>query len=247
MNLVIDIGNTNCKMAVFQKNKLIHFEKFNILTKNILQKIFEHFNKEEKIKNSIISNSGDFDESLIAFLQNNSNYIAFSNESKVPITLKYKTPNTLGLDRICNVVGATLMNNAAYNTLVIDTGTCITFNFVNQQNEFLGGSIAPGLKMRFEAMHHFTDKLPLEKIPNAAINLIGDDTKTSLQSGATNGIIAEISGMIDNYKNKYDYLAIYITGGGTNFFAKHLKYKIFAVPNLGLFGLNKILNYGIEA
>ncbi len=159
--------------------------------------------------------------------------------TKVPLINRYKTPETLGKDRLALAVGA-VTKFPGENILAIDAGTTITYEFITNNNEYLGGAISPGIKMRFKALNNFTGKLPLITEIETD-HLIGHDTKTSIQSGVLNGVIKEIDGIIDEYKNRFGALKVLVTGGDYIYFVKKLKNSIFATPNLVLEGLNKIL------
>ncbi len=148
------------------------------------------------------------------------------------------------MDRLAGVCGAIELFKET-DTLVIDAGTCITYDFVDKQKNYFGGSISPGLKMRFKAVHTFTAKLPLVDSANA-VGLIGDSTESSIQSGVINGMIAEIEGIIMRYQDKYPGLRVILCGGDTAFFENKLKASIFAAPDLVLIGLNSILIYNVN-
>ena len=167
-----------------------------------------------------------------------------SSATNVPFVNLYKTPTTLGVDRIALVVGA-VNEFPKKNTLIIDAGTCITFDFVNSKSEYLGGAISPGIKMRFDSLNHFTANLPL--LEKEEVNdFIGKNTKESINAGVVNGVIQEIDGVINQYKKKYLDLTVVLTGGDTNFLAKQLKSSIFANQNFLLQGLNTILIFNID-
>ena len=162
-----------------------------------------------------------------------------SPATKVPFKNLYKTPHTLGVDRIALVSGG-IKKYPNKNVLLIDAGTCITFDFVNSKSEYLGGAISPGITMRYKALHNFTANLPLlEK--NELKNFIGKSTNESINSGVVNGVIKELDGVILEYKEKYGNLTVVLTGGDTNFLSKQLKSSIFANQNFLLKGLNEIL------
>uniref|UniRef100_UPI0030D97038 type III pantothenate kinase n=1 Tax=uncultured Salegentibacter sp. TaxID=259320 RepID=UPI0030D97038 len=144
-------------------------------------------------------------------------------------------------DRLA-LVAAGALKYQNKNLLVIDAGTCITFDFKNDKNEYLGGAISPGLQMRLKALHNFTAKLPLVKLEEN-ITLIGDSTKNSILSGVLNGVAAELDGIIDRYKADYKYLTIILTGGDSQILSKRVKNGIFANPNFLLEGLNYILEF----
>lgn len=238
--LTIDVGNTKTKIGIFQSNQLIHTESFKQLTVSKLKQISAKF----PFQKSIITNSGNYDvQSIDEELSKSSLFLKFDHKTPIPIVNKYATPKTLGKDRLCSIIGASAQSGLCKNILVIDTGTCITFNFLSDKNEYLGGSISPGIDMRFKAMPAFTFALPLVDYDYTPTELIGNTTDTSITSGIVNGIIAEIDGMIENYRNKYGALDVFMTGGGSKFFEKQMKNKIFAIPNLVLYGLNKILEH----
>ena len=145
------------------------------------------------------------------------------------------------VDRIAGVCGAQ-QKFPGEPCLVIDAGTCITYDFLDRQGNFLGGGISPGLMMRFQAVHTFTSKLPLVN-PVEKVNLIGDSTERCIQSGVINGLAEELNGIIRRYQGEFDGLRVILCGGDARFFENILKGPIFAVPELVLSGLNSILNY----
>ena len=126
--------------------------------------------------------------------------------------------------------------------LVIDAGTCITYDLINSKKEYLGGSISPGIQMRYNALHQFTSQLPLLESVDTAM-LTGVNTEESIHSGIINGVFVEIDGIIQRYTNQYPDIKVIVTGGNAKFFDKGLKNTIFAKPNLLMEGLNKILDY----
>ena len=159
----------------------------------------------------------------------------------LPFKNRYTTPSTLGNDRIA-LAAAAVCVYPLKNTLVIDAGTCITFDFINSKNEYLGGAISPGIGMRYKSLHQYTGKLPLLS-KNEEFKLIGTSTKSSIHSGIINGIICEIKGVIAQYQQDFGDLTIVLTGGDTKFLSKQLKNSIFANQNFLLRGLNKILTF----
>ncbi|KGL61893.1 type III pantothenate kinase [Polaribacter sp. Hel1_85] len=241
MNLIIDVGNTRVKAAVFEKDtlvELVFFDKRRILSE--IKKIV----KKYSISKGIMSNVASISDLKLKKLQKIVQIRSISSSTKVPFKNLYKTPKTLGVDRIALVAGAVsqFLNK---NVLVIDAGTCITFDFVNSKGEYLGGAISPGIKMRFNSLNYFTANLPLlEK--EEVCNFIGSSTKESMNSGIVNGVIQEIDGIINQYKKKYYDLTVVLTGGDTNFLSKQLKSSIFANQNFLLQGLNKILIFNID-
>ncbi len=241
MNLAIDVGNTRVKIAVFEKDKLV--ELFVFQKTKILSEIKEILKKHE-ISVGIMSNVASISDSKLKKLKDLVHIQVISSFTEVPFKNLYKTPKTLGVDRIALVAGA-VSQFSGHNILVIDAGTCITFDFVNSEGEYLGGAISPGLKMRFNSLNYFTANLPLLEIDELT-DFIGKNTKESINSGVINGAIQEIDGVINQYKKKFLDLTVVLTGGDTNFLAKQLKSSIFANQNLLLQGLNRILIHNTD-
>lgn len=240
MNLIIDVGNTRVKVAVFETNtikEMFVFEKKEIVPQ--LEKIISKFNILGSIVSSV-ANISEFEQQKMVKLLNP---MFLNSETKVPFNNLYQTPKTLGVDRIA-LASAAVNKYPKKNVLVIDAGTCITFDFINKSKEYLGGAISPGMDMRYKALHNFTSKLPLLK-PNEAFGFVGVDTNSSMHSGVINGICNEISGAINQYRDEYQDLTVVLTGGDTYFLAKQLKSGIFAHPNFVLEGLHTILTYNI--
>ncbi len=244
MNFVIDFGNTYTKFALFDNEKQI--DSFSIINDDYKQ-------IESLIKTSIRSNHSlhvmvssviPYPEPIKTILKNNSVYFEFNHLTPIPVSSKFKTPETLGKDRLAAAVGANYLYPET-NILVIDAGTCITYDFINSKNEFLGGSISPGMNMRFNSIHHYTANLPLITPKNTDL-LTGSTTEESILTGIINGITAEIEGIIEKYKKQYNTIHIVITGGDHMFFEKKINCSIFAIPNLVLIGLNVILNYNAK-
>jgi len=238
MNLIIDIGNTRVKSAVFEKNTIVNvfvFEKQKIISE--IKKII----KEYEISDAIMSSVAKISDIKKAKIQNIVKVHQLSFATKVPFHNLYKTPKTLGVDRIALVSNAVL-KFPNKNILIIDAGTCITFDFVNQKKQYLGGAISPGIEMRFQSLNTFTATLPKVN-PKILDNFIGKSTEESMNSGVVNGVIQEIEGVIHQYKTKYLDLTVVLTGGDTNFLSKQLKSSIFANQNFLLEGLNEILTF----
>lgn len=243
MNLTIDIGNTISKLAVFKGKELF----FKILVEGEPDEgLFADLkNKYPLLRNVILSSVKDTNQKTIAFLKENFLLLELNAETLVPVKNLYATPGTLGKDRIAGVVGGQRYF-PKMNILVIDAGTCITYDFINLNTEYLGGSISPGLDMRFKALNTFTAKLPLVKPDEKFGELIGDTTEKSILSGVQEGMIAEVEGIMHQYQSRYKDVKIVLTGGNTDFFVKKLKNPIFAAPDLVLEGLNEILEYNVE-
>lgn len=241
MNLVIDIGNTNQKLALFSENKMIHFGSWKKLSEQRLEKIFH---KYPTITHSIISSVIAHSSLLIAHLKKNSALIELTDLTPVPITNLYHTPATLGKDRLALAVAGSVLFPGE-DCLVINTGTCITYDFINRNKEYIGGAISPGMQMRFRALNTFTSKLPFVSCPPETV-LTGTDTVSSIASGVINGIAGEIEYFANRYQQKYPDLKMILSGGDANYLINRLKINIFAVPNCVLYGLNEILRFNVE-
>ena len=242
MNLVIDVGNTLVKLAVFQLDEVVFKDGFE--QDYFLKKILLIKKKYPLIKDVIVGSSGKLSEVQLKCLETNFSFTRLSNELKLPFKNLYKTPKTLGVDRLALMASA---SNKYTNTnvLVIDSGTCITYDFINAQNEYLGGAISLGLNMRYEALQYFTQALPLLEKKNIK-HFVGDSTETCIHSGVVNGLIQEIQGVINQYTEEYEDLTIILTGGDANFLSKPLKSSIFVNSNFLLEGLNYLLNYNLK-
>ena len=237
MNLIIDVGNTFTKLAVFKDNVLVSKLKS---TKKEFFKNFQTLTEKHKgIKDVIISSVGNFTEDEILYIQKKFRTIILSHATKVPFKNNYETPETLGVDRIA-LVSSAAFQYPLNNVLIIDVGSCITFDFLNSENEYLGGSISPGIDLRYQSLHNYTDKLPLLK-PKIPKKDIGNSTESSIHIGVLQGVVNEIDGFIEVYKEKYKELTIILTGGGAHYLVDSLKNDIFANSNFLLEGLNYIL------
>ena len=239
MIITLDIGNSRIKGAVFQNNTLIDqwADTPSGLPKKICN-VLQIFPNTEAIV--VVSVTNIPIETLLPDLKN-IKIIVLNREDVFPFQNLYHTPNTLGLDRMVLAAGAVLMY-PNQNRLIIDAGTCITYDFVDAQNNYLGGSISPGLQMRFQALHTFTSKLPLIEASSQNL-LIGNSSQTAIQSGVEQGIIFEIDGFIKAYREVFKKFTIILTGGDTVFLAKRLKSTIFANPNFLLESLNAFFQY----
>jgi len=238
MNLVIDVGNTLIKAGIFEGKKLICLETTTKLDKSFVEFLLRQYPSIEK---GIFSIVGKVEPEIIQFLTEEKNFLEFSGSTPVPVINLYRTPKTLGSDRLAAVVSAHLLYPEDA-LLVIDAGTCITYDFLTSANEYIGGGISPGIKLRFKSLNDYTSKLPLLE-PAEIDYLAGKTTHESIMSGVMNGIICEIKGLIDWYSRQYESHKVVMTGGDLLFFEKPLKSIIFAVPNLVLLGLNEILEY----
>lgn len=241
MNVTIDIGNTRTKIGMFEKGELKQY--WSIGNAEILQ--LEDTLTNHSVKNVILSTvAQNVGEEIRAFLGKGVTFIELNEKTPLPITNLYRSPQTLGKDRLAAVVGATVINQTG-NNLIIDAGTCITFDLLTADHKYLGGNISPGIRMRLKAMHAFTERLPAVE-PKETESTIGYDTQSAMQNGAQWGTIWEIEGAIESFNTKFDPLAIFLTGGDAIFLAEKMKRKIFVHQHLVLLGLNKILDYNVE-
>ena len=242
MILTIDVGNTRIKGAVFEDNVLL--ESFVFVKTEHEKNIQNILKKYEKITHLVVASVGYLEKD--SFLHYNNSLIVhfISHNDPFPFINHYATPQTLGIDRMVLAAGATIQF-PKQNRLVIDVGTCVTYDFIDEKDVYLGGAIAPGLRLRYESLHNYTAKLPLleSKSPDS---FIGRSTAESIHSGVVNGFVYEIDGFIDEYKAHYSNFIIILTGGDTEFLAKRLKNTIFANSNFLLESLNQTFQYKIK-
>ncbi len=239
ITICFDFGNTRKKLAVF-KNKKITEELY--LPDDRVENIHALLN-QYKPQRSILSSVINHNEAIETVLAEKTAFHKLSAATKINFTTPVGKPETIGADRLA-LVCAAVHFFPQKNNLVIGLGSCITYNFVNQYGQFLGGGISPGMDMRFRSMHELTAKLPLVEA-DWNFPLIGYDTKTNLQSGVINGMAAEIDGIIDMYKSKYRNFNVVLTGGNSAYFASQLKNRIFADQNFlfkGLYALSELNN-----
>jgi len=241
MYLIIDLGNTNKKLALFENDVLVKLKVFREISLPVIKSFIQ---KYPLIRHCILSSVIPHPRSIEKFLQRTFPCILLDENTPLPITNIYRTPETLGKDRLAAAVaGASLF--PGQDVLVINLGSCITYDFVNSRNEYLGGAISPGMQMRFKAMNTFTGKLPLVVYQDTE-EPIGTDTESSIRSGVVNGIIHEIDGTVAWYQNQFNDLKVVLSGGDLNYFDKRLKISIFAVPNIVIEGLYQILAFNVK-
>lgn len=244
MNLAIDVGNTFCKVAFFDGDSLV--KSADALSQEDVIKLCQ----EERPTFTIISSVNILLDTFLDALSGCTGKVYLLNHAlPVPIFNQYETPHTLGPDRIAAVVGARSMYPDE-DCLVIDIGTCITYDLVDKAANYSGGSISPGLQMRFRALHTFTAKLPLleqsaELDRPGNIDLVGRNTRNAILSGVVNGMAAELAGIIDAYRIKHPQVRVILCGGDARFFETRIKGTIFVIDKLVLIGLNSILQYTI--
>ncbi len=238
MNIVIDSGNTYSKVGWFRGEKLLRYTT-GLNFEELIDTV-----REDRPDYILFSSVSYSEEAFTTALRLTTPVMALTPQLPLPITKEYDTPETLGADRIAASAGANFLFPDE-DLLVIDMGTCITYDLVDRHAAFQGGIISPGVKMRFKAMNSFTKRLPLidpEKDPQ----LIGKSTRNAMLSGVMNGVLAEIEGIIERYRHKYPALRVVMCGGDVTFFESSLKPPIFAVPELVVIGLNRILTYNVS-
>ena len=233
--LVVDAGNTNIKLGFFDDEQLIRVQRFDHNELHALKKEIVDSNCDGLAISSVIS--AEISDALLQIKDG----LIISPATPIPIVNTYTTPETLGMDRLCNAVAVASTMQTEYG-VSIDIGTCIKFDIVGKNEGYLGGSIAPGIDLRYKSLNDYTENLPLlsnkSKLP-----IVGRDTKTSMQSGVINGMRAEIEGLVSYYESQFQGLTFFVTGGDANFFDIQGKNDIFAVENLTLYGLFEIYKH----
>jgi type III pantothenate kinase len=249
MNLIIDIGNTRTKLAFFEKNDLVEKAIWDAITLDALSTKL----KGQNIEGIIMSVSGQDTEGVDNWLKENFFFIKLNHDTPLPIVNAYDTPQTLGKDRLASAVAAHFLFPKK-TCLVIDGGTALTYNLLSNKGSFIGGNIAPGLTMRFKALHHFTAKLPLVEQNTEGVfrgddenDMIGKNTHQAILNGVQLGILSEIEGFINRFTQKNKALQVILTGGDGLFLKDSLQIKdITYEPNLVLIGLNQILIHNLQ-
>jgi type III pantothenate kinase len=237
--LCFDFGNTRLKVAVFDNSYFREELYLQDDRSETIQQLLAQYRPEKTILASVINHNVEIEEILAA----SSGFHKLSMSTRINFETPVGKPETIGADRLA-LVAAAVHFYPGMNNLVIGLGSCITYNFVNQYNQFLGGGISPGMDMRFKSMHELTAKLPLVQA-DWNYPLIGYDTKTNLQSGVITGMACEIDGIIEKYSNKYGNFNVVLTGGNSAYFASQLKNKIFADVYFlfkGLYALSELNN-----
>jgi type III pantothenate kinase len=235
--ICLDFGNTRQKAALFSEGVLQEIIILDDPLTEWVERLLEQYHPEQVILSSVINHDPALEDLLAA----RTGFHKLSNQSKLPFTLPVGKPETMGADRLAIAAAAVHLRPGQHN-LVIALGSCITYNFINKDHQFMGGSISPGMEMRFKAMHQFTAKLPLVK-GTWNVPLIGYDTATNLQSGVVYGMAKEIDGTIDEYQKRFSNFNALLTGGDLGFFEPHIKNKIFADPYLifkGLYAISQV-------
>ncbi|MBQ8270734.1 MAG: type III pantothenate kinase [Bacteroidaceae bacterium] len=239
MNLIIDIGNNSTKLFLFSGEQIILHTRKTGSTVELLAEWSRTYNIEKAIVSTVI----DITAGQKSEIESHGYPVVwFNNEIPVPIGIKYRTPHTLGSDRLAAAVEAA-SEAPGHNLLVIDAGSAITIDIIDKEGNFCGGNIAPGIDMRLKALHEFTGRLPLVD-KEGETPAYGHDTETAIRSGVIKGVCHEINGYINEYKEKYGEVFVFLTGGNEKTLINNIKNRIFADKFLVAKGLNRILtNY----
>ncbi len=241
LNLVIDTGNSSSKIALFDHRQLIKSRHYPHLQTTDLDEFVDGYAVTRSIRSSVLPAQPGVEE----YLRTKFAHVAFHTGLTAGVTIHYRTPETLGPDRLAAVIGATALFPGR-DVLVIDAGTCITYDLADARRHYYGGNISPGIKMRLAAMHTFTGKLPLISVDENTGEKWGADTRSAMLLGAKTGALHEVSGFIAAARDRYPELLVVLCGGDVNFFETHLKSSIFAhalktEPDLVLIGLNEVI------
>lgn len=241
MNLIIDQGNSITKMAIFEAGRLQNVDFYPQWGADVVSKYLD----SHRVEAALFSTVTEPDAAAIALLRERiAAFHYFDHTSRVPIAIGYRTPETLGADRVAAAVGATLQCSGR-TILIVDAGTCVTYDLVTREGCFVGGNIAPGMRMRLLAMHEHTGKLPRVE-PEGDLPEIGFSTETALRAGAALGVVYEIEGYIARLTALHPDLFVFLTGGDALKLAAKIKSRIFVNENLVLTGLNRILQENAE-
>jgi type III pantothenate kinase len=232
--LCLDFGNTRLKAALFDNDRLVEIFFLRNEPVSHLEEIILQYKPACSILSSVVAH----DDKVEKLLQDQTRFHKLSDTSKLPFTIPVGKPETVGTDRLA-VAAAAVYSFPSMNNLAITLGSCITYNFITAMNELIGGSISPGMEMRFRALKDYTARLPLVQ-GNWNVPLIGYDTSSNIQSGVVLGMAKEIDGIIDEYKKRFGNFNVLLTGGDLPIIAPHLKNKIFADPELIFKGLYAI-------
>ena len=241
-HLILDIGNTRSKLAVLIDGAIVNVKAVEKLDSEVIADVCSCYDVDAAIA-SVVGRMPDFNTLIPSHLI--SRFHLLSYRSHLPVTLDYETPETLGMDRVAAAVGARELSGCQDPLLVVDAGSCITIDLLDQNDVFRGGAIAPGLRMRFRALHDYTAALPLVEPDDQFILLGGRNTNDSILAGVQEAAALEIQAFAERYRAKMPSLKLFLTGGDADFFAKRLFFPKFANPNLMYIGLDKILKMNI--
>lgn len=241
MNLCIDQGNTRTKIAVFQDDGKILFAKvYNFFTKKDVEQLFVQYPEMDVIVSSVAV----VEFSVIEALLRMSRFmVVFNSRTPVPVVNAYDSPETLGSDRLAAAVGANYLYPNE-NLLIVDAGSAITYDFVNEHNTYCGGNIAPGISMRFVSLHEYTNKLPLVTVDkDRTLPFFGKNTRDAIAAGVMQGVVFELQGYRHTLLEKYRSFRTVLTGGDAPYLAEYLSETVICEESLVLIGLNRILEY----
>lgn len=241
LKLAIDIGNTRIKTGIFE-GKYLH--ELKIFEGNQYAELLEYIISKRPVEAAILSSVREIPMEIMSELFERYPFTILDQYTSVPLINNYKTPESLGTDRLAGVIGAAAIF-PDHDILVINAGTCITYDFITYDRQYSGGGIAPGIKMRFKSLYTLTDQLPL--IQESPVDfLIGASTEEAILSGVMNGVVAEVQGMIEKFRQNFPSLKVILSGGDAGYFEKQLKSDIFVALNIVLSGLNEILDHHAE-
>jgi len=232
--LCFDFGNTRLKYGLFINGQLSEIVSLADDSNETIEQLLKKYQPEKTILSSVINHNTGIEK----IMADASSFHKLSSQTILPFTTPVGKPETIGTDRLA-LAAAAVHFYKGKNNLVIGLGSCVTYNFINKHNSFIGGSISPGMEMRFNSLNKYTAKLPLIKA-DWNFPLIGYDTRTNILSGVLMGLATEIDGIIDDYEEKFSNFNVLLTGGDALYFAHHLKNKIFVDPDLIFKGLYAI-------
>jgi type III pantothenate kinase len=242
MNLIIDIGNTSTKIAVFDEDKKLFSFRTRHVSLDKMEKMCSPY--EHKIEKAIVSSVRDTPEFIIDLATRNIPFVhVLSYKSKLPFKNEYETPETLGPDRIAAITGAYSLFPGK-KVFIIDAGSAVTYDYLAGK-VYKGGNISPGLSMRFRSLHKFTAKLPLattiEKFSSP-----GRNTIEAITAGVINGLVYEINEYIRTFEKKHVDFKVILTGGDSGYLKEKINYRITYMPDIVIDGLNYILEYNAK-
>lgn len=239
MKLVLDIGNTLGKLVVYDQEDEVFKTQFELGEMHAT--LIELFLNFPEITQAILCSVVSIEPQIQLFLKEKTILLKVNSQLKLPFENRYETPETLGADRI-GLVATAVFKYPGKNCLVVDAGSCVTYDFISSDGIYRGGAISPGLQMRFKAMHEYTNKLPFVTLKEEFI-AIGANTQNSILAGAVNGLVFEIEGWQSSLERTYEDLTLILTGGDAQFLSKRLKNTIFAHSNFLVQGLRQLLDY----
>jgi type III pantothenate kinase len=240
MNLIVDIGNTSTKLAVYNGRERVSLFRINELACGELEEVLTG----RKIRKAVISSVKELPHFVSDLLFSNIPFVHFlSYQSPLPFKIEYETPETLGADRIAAAAGVISLFPGT-DILIIDAGTAITFDYISGDH-FRGGNISPGLSMRFRALNKFTDKLPLVSAADD-FRSPGKNTVEAIRAGVITGVIYEINEYIRTFEKNHKVFNIILTGGDSEYLKGRINHDIIYLPDIVIDGLNFILEYNAK-